>query len=412
MPKKILLAEKSDAIRGIAESILHQHGYDAISASSTEKAKELIIASQPNMVVVGADLIDSDGRYLYDLLEENPATAGIPVLLIADPNGRSLSYPDEVILPRPFDPNDFIDRVRLFVGGGAANPVKEKVETINPFISGSIDDEFLDAALGIDHIDVESSEDMDKSFMTGKLKIPQPGEQPDGFEIHQPQYDDTAKKVENQKVESLMIREDGMPNQPEKAKPRDLSASSKIEIANDQYGLINPDAHEELESKHSPHDYDWFIKEMQKEASNLIEPGSPESEIKIKAPSDSVEPIKAPSSPAETTDGIRDSEKPIIKPGGVDQFIDEFKKEMAALTAPVLGSSGKSAPDTATPPEYKESETAIKAAEIRHFSNYLAELLAERLAKEIADKIDVEEIYKIVKDDLSALLAEKNRLLA
>ena len=99
MRKKVLLAEQSDAIRTIAESLLHQNGYDVINASDADKAKSLIITSQPNLLIVGADLKDSQGTYLYDALSENEATAGIPILFIADPDGRQIPYPDEVILP-------------------------------------------------------------------------------------------------------------------------------------------------------------------------------------------------------------------------------------------------------------------------------------------------------------------------
>jgi len=152
MRKKILVAEKSDAIRSIAESILHQNGYDVITASTVEKAKELIITSQPNMVIVGADMRDAEEIYLYDSLDENKNTSSIPILLIADPEGRSLPYPDEVILPRPFDPKDFLDRVKLFVGGGVEEPSEEKVQTVEPLSMEAVDDEFLDAALGIDRL--------------------------------------------------------------------------------------------------------------------------------------------------------------------------------------------------------------------------------------------------------------------
>lgn len=410
MPKKILLAEKSDAIRSIAESILHQNGYDAISASSIEKAKELIITTQPNMVVLGADLIDSDGKYLYDSLEENPMTASLPVLLIADPSGRSLSYPDEVILPRPFDPKDFLERVRLFIGGGIEKQPLEKVETIDPFASGSIDDEFLDAALGIDNIDVEASEVMDKNFMTGKLKIPQSAEKQAGFEIHQPEDDDSAKKIENQKVESLMIREDSKSAAVKTTGHSELSSSSsQIEIAPDQYGLINPDQpHAESENRHSPHDYDWFIKEMQKEASSLIETPVKRESLNLKPNSDSIEPVGAPQLPQESERHQPEAADPVIQPGGVEQFIEEFKKEIVNITASPAETTGASKGGYNKSQSFLESEPVIDQSEIRHFSNYLAELLAERLAKEIVAKIDAEEIYRIAKDDILRLLAEKN----
>ncbi len=401
MPKKILLAEKSDAIRSITESILHQNGYDAISAASVEKAKELIITTQPNMVVLGADLIDSDGKYLYDSLEENPMTASLPVLLIADPSGRSLPYPDEVILPRPFDPKDFLDRVRLFIGGGTEKQSPEKVETLDPFASGSIDDEFLDAALGIDNIDVEASEVMDKNFVTGKVKIPQPAEKRDGMEIHQPEEDNSAAKIENQKVESLMIREDIKPS----SKGIELSASSKIEIAPDQYGLINPDQPTDVENKHAAHDYDWFVKEMQKEASTLIDTANQSDSLRVKSNSDSIEPVGAPVPPDSLSGQQPEPEKPVIKPGDVDQFIEEFKKELVNITASPADVVKK---PTDEPSNVPSSEQPMDQADIRHFSSYLAELLAEKLAKEIVAKIDAEEIYRLAKDDIIRFFAEKN----
>jgi hypothetical protein len=406
MPKKILVAEKSDAIRSIAESLLHQNGYDAIAAANSDKAKELIITTQPNMVILGADLMDSGGRYLYDLLEENPATSSIPIILIADPTGRSLPYPDEVILPRPFDPKDFLDRVRLFVGGGIEKKDTEKIEAVDPFSAGSIDDEFLDAALGIDNIDVESSEVMDKNFMTGKLKIPQPAEKTSDFGIHRPEYDDSAKKTEENKVESLMIREEGYSAVP-KSKLSDLSASSKIEIASDQYGLINPDEPMQAENKNAPHDYDWFIKEMQKETPP-IGVTSDSSSIKITPTSDSVEPISPSLPKQEMTTPSEEAEKPEIKEGGVDKFIEDFKKEMEELTSSmpeIIPMSPKE--EFTAPPKYREVSTEIDPEEIRHFSNYLAELLAERLAKEIVSKINPEEIYRIVREDLIHLIAAK-----
>ncbi|UCD17969.1 MAG: hypothetical protein JSV44_03425, partial [Candidatus Zixiibacteriota bacterium] len=111
MRKKVLLAEQSDAIRSIAESILHQNGYDVVSATNADKAKEMIFTAKPNLLIIGADLVDKIGKYLYEAVEENDSTSRIPLLLIADPDGRQIPYPPEVILPRPFDPGEFVDRV-------------------------------------------------------------------------------------------------------------------------------------------------------------------------------------------------------------------------------------------------------------------------------------------------------------
>lgn len=399
MPKKILVAEKSDTIRGIAEAVLHQNGYDVVSAATLEKAKELIITGQPNLIVLGADLKDTDGKYFYDSLEENPMMASIPLLLIADPDGRSLPYPDEVILPRPFEPQDFIERIRLFAGGGNQKPASSSDGARDPFIMGTIDDAFLDAALGIEKISVESSEEFDKTFMTGKLKTVGKSDGGDAFSIAQQPIDDQEKKGGTQKVETLMIREDNGTAKESKKAPEKLSGTSQIEIASDQYGLIAPEIPAKPEvSKPGVHDYDWFIKEMQKDAANIkFTPDGP----KVTAtPSEEImEPV--PPTVAEVEHPATNiPEKPPAVGSGVDQFIEKFKEEVKQLESQAEVGS----PDRGESPALPES---ADLGEVRHFSNYVAELLAERLAKEIASKLDAETIFELVKSDLVKILAAK-----
>ncbi|SYZ73351.1 hypothetical protein TRIP_C21469 [Candidatus Zixiibacteriota bacterium] len=405
MSKKILLADKSDAIRNIAESLLLQNGYDVISAASVEKAKELVITSQPNMVVVGADLKDPDGKFLYDALEDNPMTAAIPILIIADPEGHAVPFPEEVILPRPFDPKEFLEKIRLFVGGGIEKKTEEKITSTDPFAAGTIDDEFLDAALGIDNIDVESSTVMDKSYMTGKIKIPpELQDKTGGFGILQHGNED-SKKNESQRVESLMIRDEASSATPPKS-PATPSGTSKIEIASDQYGLISADKPHEVEVKSGTHDYNWFIKEMQKDAAGFEPKAVPNvdaDDIKFSSSTDSVEPILSPSGKNASKREKSGLETPAIKPGGVDKFVADFKEEMSAMNeAPEAPSEAPAAVSEAVP-----EAGGINEAEIRHFANYIAELLAERIAKAIVDKIDSEEIYRLVRDDFINIIAAK-----
>jgi len=192
MRKKIMIAEQSDAIRSIAETILHQNGYDVLTASTIERAKELIIAGKPNMVIIGADLKDAENNYLYDSLDENDVTSSIPILIIADPDGRSLPYPDEVILPRPFNPSEFLERVKLFVGGGLAADTHKKSTSNESFAVDSVDDEFLDSALGVDNIEVEESEVLDRTSTTGIKTQKGKSKKKDVFDTHQPDFEEGA----------------------------------------------------------------------------------------------------------------------------------------------------------------------------------------------------------------------------
>lgn len=399
MRKKILVAEKSDAIRSIAESILHQNGYEVLSASSLNKAREQIVSAQPNMVIIGADLKDDEGKFLYDSLEENENTASIPLLLIADPSGRSLPYPEEVILPRPFDPKDFIERVKLFVGGGIETPGDEKIKAEEPFSAETVDDEFLDAALGIDRIEVEDSEEMNKTSKAIKLpRKDQTGEK-DVFEVHRPDYSEDEKLGDSNRVESLMIRDESQSSEAPEKKEEELSASSKIEIKADQYGLMEPKQSDEPETPatEATHDYHWFIKEMQKETKDA--PGTEstgdkkddhEHKLLSRPTSEIVEPVMPKPSP-----------EPEISSRGVDQFISDFKEEVKQISSqPGFRSKAEKALSSSP-------EAEVDSAEIRHFVNNLVELISEKLAKKFVEKIDKDELQRIVKDDLGKLISQR-----
>ncbi len=431
MRKKIMVAEKSDAIRSIAETILHQNGYDVLTASTIEKAKELIIAGLPNMVIIGADLKDSAGNYLYDSLDENEVTSSIPLLIIADPDGRSLPYPDEVILPRPFNPSEFIERVKLFVGGGLdENPLKQQPSD-DAFPVDSIDDEFLDSALGVDNIEVEESEVLNQTTGIANIKKTQgPAKNKDVFDTLQPD-DENGKAGKSETVESLLIRdEDSGKVSTEEKKPDDPSTSSNLEISPDQYGFTDdePKPVEKPVEQPKPdkkHDYDWFIDEMKKEGGK---PGTTPAKEKsdtddsglVKTPnSDAVEPISLPQSKTTAASSDKAKAEAQITPGGVDKFISDFKEEAERISAGEKSSPNATHTSGKTPTETISTQVVDKPAqeskdapsvrqideEVRHFCNNLVEILSEKLAKKIVDKIDKDELYEIIQKDLKDLIS-------
>lgn len=391
MRKKIVVAEKSDAVRSIAESLLHQNGFDVLAARTAPQAHELIVSAEPNMLIAGADLVDEDGRYLIDTLEDNPAAASIPLLIIADPDGRDLAYPSEVILPRPFDPEDFIERVRLFIGPGAETDDDEKTETVDPFSAGAINDEIIDSALGINGIEVEKSEVVDTG--TGDKNR---GRRPD----HDHQSDDHDKT--DRKVESLIIRDENG-SADKDSESNKLSQSSKLEIDTDQYGLtVSPDDKPGETTPEKPighHDYNWFVNEMQKEGkSSLADEPPPESS-----------PDSAPDRPQP---------KKSSTPGDMAHFISEFKKDISDLkSSPAEKKADRSPARTET--DRVPDETAMQREEaapldddgidayLRDLSDRLIEQLAEKLAREIVGKINREDIYRILRKDLQKHLVEK-----
>lgn len=395
MRKKILIAEKSDTIRNIAESLLHQHGYDVISSATADKAKELIITSEPNMVIIDSGLKDQNGGFLYDLLDESEQTASIPLLIITDADGPELSYPPEVILFRPFDTDDLIEKVKLFIGPGTELKPKETIKEVDPFSVGNVDDDFLDAALGIDGLEVESSEIMDKTTITEQAKSEGKEQDTSDFGIARKSDNDIIDD-DSGKVESLLIREDGSHQKvPEKEELPDLSASSKIIIPTDQFGIADsktPATPEMAENEKSgDHDYNWFIDEMKKDTRDIKFDKSATGSQKIQTtdPADGLNPImlsKEKDMP----------EKPEIKAGGVDQFISEFKQEMKQL-----------APDATNTPDGPKPEKTESGGEIELEINQLTDFIAQKIVEQLVEKINKEDISRLIREYLPQLKGVK-----
>jgi len=405
MRKKILVAEHSDAIRSIAESILQQNGYDVLSASTIEKAKELIITASPNMLIIGADLKDKAGNYLYDSLEESDQTASIPLLIIADPEGRSIAYPDEVILPRPFEHKDFLDRVHLFVGGGTP-PAETVIRETEAFAKESVNDELLDAALGMDKIEVEQSEVMGQTATGINIQNIEKGKQKnkDIYDLNQP-VDDENEDKKNDTVVSLMIRDNDAADQDDgkKTDETSVSDSAKLDLPSDQYGMGDAEAEEPTEEKEpkqqdDEHDYDWFIDEMKSDGGTTQKPaplGENDSGKLHKTPnSDSLNQVTPPT--------------PEINKGGVEEFITEFKKEMNEINSASSKISIDNIKTDYKPPDSESpAKPEVDQAEIRQFCNNLVDIMAEKLAKKIADKIDKEQLYNTIKEDLIQIISER-----
>ena len=302
----------------------------------------------------------------------------------------------------------------------------------------------------MDQIEVEDSEEMNSTQMTGKLKIPiepvKDGPYVDG--------NDTTK------VESLMIRDEDTQNKNKEQEKFEQEPPTKLELAQDQYGLIEPenlepDLPNKGKSPEPDHDYDWFINEMQKDVVKAVEGGAPtekpgDRKIEKTANSEYLEQVGPPTKSPEPIPAPKPAD---VSPGGVDEFISEFKKEVAEIS--------KTTGDTKASPDDKVSEQDLKSQfesemdqmtdeqsvedravqaenepmpkatavaetdpaeatgrlkvpvggvdpeEIRHFCNYLAELLAEKLAKKIADRIDREELLAMAREELPKLVSGK-----
>lgn len=399
MRKRVLLAEPSDTIRGIGESVLRQNGYEVVSVSTGTKALEVLEFARPDLIICAAELEGKGRRFLYEQFRENPRSASIPLLVLDDRDGTDLPLPPEVIIRRPFSPEEFIGRVAHFCSTGAP---RRQQSSSNPLAGAELNDAFLDAALGMsdsDSISVTDSEVMNRS-----------GRQP-GANRRSHVDDELLVGSDNReeelhadsgRVESIMIRDDQRKKPENKPGKPSASESGKIDILEDQFGLIHREAHQ-LEPEDSTHDYSWFINEMQRDTTS---PGSSsstgdEDKLTFHDPSSMVDPVtKGPAASDASAKTGPVSAKQRQSPG-VDKFIDEFKQEIERFratdeTVPSHPAGSGREARKGDDLDWRDSLERMTPEGIAAFRTEFVRELADRLAARIAEKIDPVKLHNLI----------------
>jgi len=403
MQKRVLVAEESDTIRGVAETILRQHGYDVISVGSSDRALELLEFSLPHLILVSADLKGSDGRPCYEKIQANARTTSVPLLLLAgDESTDDLPFPPEAIIPRPFDPNQLVQRVSVF-----ADKAEQATANGNAQGENGLDDELLDAALGLDEIDVTSSEVINKSVRARQSAS-------DSGEVGKTGDKDTG----GTKVESLMIQDEDseIKHQADQAKKKKAQASSKLEIMDDQYGLSDPSAFE-TDQESQAHDYDWFVNSMRAENDPAHTPASKHDdidELTFTETSAHVDPVTPGPSHGTSTGRSSGPMSPSARQtAGVDKFIDEFKKEIEKIRADdqevaVEDEGGTQVAVDEQDLVWEEKVEKIKPEHMEIFTREFVSRLAEKLAEQIAAKIDGDKLLQMIKNEIVGRSSKKS----
>jgi len=388
MHKRVLLAESSDTIRGIANSMLRQNGYEVISVSSAAKGFEVLNYSKPDILIVGSELKSDDQRPFYERVTGDARFSSIPMLLLSQPDSPELPFPPELIISMPFDPREFLERVAIFSGqaqGGEVSPL-----VIESAKTDDNTDSVLDEAFGTDTIEVTDSEVMDRT--TGiRLK--------NGDEFS-----------ETGKVETIVIPEeqsDIVQLSPKSTIPPDFSASGKLDILtnSDQYSSSHADGMGQTREGET-HDYDWFINEMQnkQDGNSAVDsvsgntPKAIDSHMTINEPSALVDPITPP--PGKQTDSV------------VEKFIDEFKKEIDKVRSDepesILLKAEAQPQKTVNQHKWQESLETIGAKQVDLFVRELSASLAEKIADIVMSQLDSKKLLEIIREEIKIHLQKKS----
>ena len=217
MARRILIVEESLAVRGIAESLLRQNGYEVFTAETADSAREIIASSKVDLILVSSGIVDAQGTPYYEMLGSDTATAALPLLILHDTTAGDLPYPPEAVIGKPFTPREFLDKVSIFGG-----QLPSSADQNSPFAGTDVEDDIIDAALGLDKLEVDDTRVMGED--TGVFRVmnkKQTREAMIGYE-YKAQADDssiTKKKIDEIQVPPDAADKPGKPDKQQKPAP-------------------------------------------------------------------------------------------------------------------------------------------------------------------------------------------------
>ena len=444
MAKKVLIVESSLAVRGIAESLLRQNGYDVTAADAAGAAREILGTGKVDLILVSSDLVDEQGKPFFECLRADKVLSTLPILILHDSATGDIGYPPESIINKPFTPREFLEAVSgITIGAREANG-DERFS----FGSADFEDDLIDSALGLDKIEVNGSEVLEtdsaalrktegkkgtEELIGFKAKVPaedSSGQVPRIEAVNLPPENESPEMIPSQANEAeTPVRGAadtpeflGSPSPNAPARPPDkLSESSKIEIVTDQYGIIIPEQAVEAggsKDADGSHDYEWFLRELQKETTADTEPPHGATSRSEAAKS---RRSGAPVSKKEKAESLTDAESPAGGGSGsghsqaVDRFISEFRKEVEKITGdapPEIEVTTLPASDQKTVKQdsilrWEDGLEPVTPDEIRGMSKQLIDAIAAKIAERIVAGLDEERVSRMLQEAVGQAIGRK-----
>jgi CheY-like chemotaxis protein len=383
MSKKILIADQSETVRGIAESLFRKEGFEVVSASDGVEALELIRTAGVDLAFLNSGLPEIDGYLASRQIKSDEKTRGVKVVLllstseIVDQRNLLSSLADDT-LNKPFSPQDLIEMTSSTLG----------IEVLEK--EGSVIDAEESKAIGDDveeiSLDEQTDSEVDFSSIFGEEKPSEDGSALDAVFLPEAYGDDSSDHRASGSPAVDSEKEDkGKSDMPEKTT---AESEETIRLAEDQYDLEAARPEAEIEP---PHDYNWFIREMKKDLT--------------KTKSDKVAVDDERSSTARNVPPGETATAVPGKPGRHAISSSQFDIEEIGTTK-IYVADEKSDPDS----ERNElvaagaqADHGIESADLSLAEKLLVKELAGRIAERLVSRISSAELRQILVDALSSL---------
>ena len=119
------MADDSATMQKVVDLVLREQGYEVVTANNGQEAMNLVAATPPPALVLAfIKLPGMDGYEICRNIKSNPATKGIPVILLAgafDPvdESRKAEVGAEDSLIKPFQAEDLLKKIQARIGAAA-----------------------------------------------------------------------------------------------------------------------------------------------------------------------------------------------------------------------------------------------------------------------------------------------------
>jgi DNA-binding response OmpR family regulator len=124
MGRTVLIVDDETNIVISLEYLLRREGYEVLVARDGQEALDTIARTPPDLVLLDVMLPRLNGFQVCQKLRENPAWAGVRVLMLTAKGreaevSKGLALGADAYVTKPFSTRELLARVRALVGGGA-----------------------------------------------------------------------------------------------------------------------------------------------------------------------------------------------------------------------------------------------------------------------------------------------------
>ena len=114
---KILAVDDEKHIVRLVQITLEKEGYELITASNGREALEKVAVEKPDLVVMDVMMPEMDGLEALAKMKNDPATAGIPVIMLTAKAQdsdvfRGWQSGADLYLTKPFNPSELVTFVK------------------------------------------------------------------------------------------------------------------------------------------------------------------------------------------------------------------------------------------------------------------------------------------------------------